>query len=363
MGQNIGEKKMGNFFGSKGYKMVKISIICLIYKSIKLCDWVLNSIMKYTPMIQTGEAEFFFVANDPTGAVVSHLVEKKYPFILNVNKTFTEEELFLKGYGIPEYMNRVYKGYNQGILHARGERVVLINSDNYFSPDWLENLLKYSDMRKVISCTLVERKHEKFGVFPGAVEQNFGSNTGNFKEDEFIDFTYKLKKTGLRPGGAYMPSLLYKDVAMYAGLYPEGNIALNSKDVIRRYGDEEFFDRLAKIGVEHFTAKDSISYHLKEGEREDLENDNMSLETRDYSKYIVKEYSELPVQPRENKVSELSPTINHNSIINKLLRVKYHGDKIRILKRNIRLMIIKYFGIKLWTNMISAKNKLVRKSH
>jgi uncharacterized protein YrzB (UPF0473 family) len=317
--------------------------------------------MKYTPMIQSGQAEFFFVANDPTDAVVSHLVERNYPFILNINKTFTEEELFSKGYGIPEYMNRVYKGYNQGILHAQGERLVLINSDNYFSPDWLENLIKYSDMKKVISCTLFERRHEKFGVFPGAVERNFGSNTENFKEDEFVDFTYKFKKTGLKPGGAYMPSLLYKDVAIYAGLYPEGNIAIASKEIIKRYGDEEFFERLAKMGVEHFTAKDSISYHLKEGEREDEEVDIVSSATVDYSKYMVKEYNALPIHIYEKRVTELSPTINHKSIINKLLRIKEYKGTVRKLKKNLRLMIINYFGIKAWTYMISAKNNLFKK--
>jgi GT2 family glycosyltransferase len=314
-------------------------------------------------MVKSGEAELLFVANDPTDVVVSHLVENEYPFIININKRFTEEELFSNGYGIPEYMNRVYKGYNQGILHAKGERLVLINSDNYFSPDWLENLIKYSDTKRVISCTLVERRHEKFGVFPGAIERNFGSNTENFKEDEFIDFTYKFKKTGLRPGGAYMPSLLYKDVALYAGLYPEGNIALNSKDVIKRYGDEEFFDRLAKIGVEHFTAKDSISYHLKEGEREDEESDGMPSKIIDYSKYIIKEYSVLPIQSHEKKVTELAPTLNHNSIINKLLKNKNHDDIMRKLKKNLRLMIINHFGIKTWTYMTFAKNNLIKKKY
>jgi GT2 family glycosyltransferase len=345
--------------------MVKISIICLIYKSVKLCDWVFNSIMKYTPMIQSGEAEFFFVANDPTDVVVSHLVEKDYPFIININKKFSEEELFLKGYGIPEYMHRVYKGYNQGILHAKGERLVLINSDNYFSPDWLENLIKYSDMKKVISCTLVERRHEKFGVFPGAIEQNFGSNTENFREDEFIDFTYKQKKTGLRPGGAYMPSLLYKDVAIYVGLYPEGNIAAQSKEIIKRYGDEEFFDRLAKIGVEHFTAKDSITYHLKEGEREDDENGIILSKISNYSKYIVKEYAALPIQPYEKRLSELLPTIKHNTIINTLLQTEEPSkmpENIRKkLKRKIRSIIIRYFGQKTWTYMISVKNNFLKR--
>ena len=63
----------------------KITIICLIYKSVKLLDAVYESALKYTPMLKTGEAEFLFVANDPTDAVIKHLVDKKYNFIINQN--------------------------------------------------------------------------------------------------------------------------------------------------------------------------------------------------------------------------------------------------------------------------------------
>lgn len=147
--------------------MLKLSIICLVYKSTKLADWVWESAHKYTPMLQSGEADFLFVANDPEDYVVAHLIKKGYPFIINRNRRYTEEELFAMGYGVPEYINRVYKGYNQGILHAKGERIVLVNSDNFFSPDWLENLVKYSEFKKVITSQLVERKHERYTeVFP-----------------------------------------------------------------------------------------------------------------------------------------------------------------------------------------------------
>ncbi|GHV90778.1 hypothetical protein AGMMS50268_12810 [Spirochaetia bacterium] len=320
--------------------MVRISIICLIYKSTKLCDWVYNSIIKYTPLLKSGEAEFFFVANDPTANVVAHLYKNKYPFIINNNKKYTEDELFEKGYGIPEYMNRVYKGYNQGILHAKGERIVLINSDNFFSPDWLENLIKYSDSKKVISSAIVERNHEKFGVFPGAIESNFGGSTEDFKEDEFINFTYRTKKTGLKPNGAYMPCLLYRDVAIYAGLYPEGNIAGKTKEEIFRYGDEYFFDRLANIGVEHFTAKDSIVYHLKEGEREDVDDSVPSIEKIDCSEYQVSEYNKLPVQRYEKRLSHLQPISEHENILLILLNkrkqsYKSFRDFLRVQKRTM----------------------------
>ena len=171
----------------------KITIICLIYKSVKLLDAVYESALKYTPMLKTGEAEFLFVANDPTDAVIKHLVDKKYNFIINQNEHFREEELFKKGYGVPEYISRVYKGYNQGILNAKGDIIVLINSDNFFSPDWLENLLKYKSYDKVLSSQIVERNHEKFGVFPGAIEHYFGSCVENYEEENFINFVKSRK--------------------------------------------------------------------------------------------------------------------------------------------------------------------------
>jgi GT2 family glycosyltransferase len=323
--------------------MVKISIICLIYKSTKLCDWVYHSLLKYTPKLASGEAEFFFVANDPTGEVIAHLIQKKYPFIININKKYTEEELFAKGYGIPEYINRVYRGYNQGILYAKGELLVLINSDNYFSPDWLENLLKYFDMRKAVSCTLVEPGRDNKGtVFPCAIKQNFGKSTENFREENFIDFSYKIKKTGIAKGGAYMPSLIYKDAVLYAGLYPEGNIAGSTKEQIVRYGDECFFDRLAAIGVEHITAKDSICYHLDEGEKNEAAVDavSVSLSGIDISKYKIDEYNKLPVQQYKKHLFYLVPGMNHDNIIKMLITHKFKTKKsfveyLKIIKRFI----------------------------
>ena len=53
--------------------MLKVSIISLIYQSSALADWVHDSVHKFTPMIDRGEAEFFFVANDPTPGLLAHL--------------------------------------------------------------------------------------------------------------------------------------------------------------------------------------------------------------------------------------------------------------------------------------------------
>src|SRR5438105_3046344 len=106
--------------------MLKVSIISLIYRSTGLADWVYESVRKFTPMIARGDAEFFFVANDPTQSLVRHLRVREYPHIINVNRRHTEDELFAMGYGAPEYMSRVYRGYNEGVRRAKGDYVVLV---------------------------------------------------------------------------------------------------------------------------------------------------------------------------------------------------------------------------------------------
>lgn len=249
--------------------MISVSIVSLIYQSMRLADWVHDSVHKFTPMIARGEAEFFFVANDATAEVVHHLRERNYPYIVNVNRKYSDTELFALGYAMPEYIGRVYRGYNEGIRHARGEYVALVNSDNYFSPDWLENLLKYSDPSRVIACKLVERYHPTFSVFPGARHGEFGATVDDFDEKGFLEFVSQNKKLGLEIGGAYMPALYHREVALEAGLFPAGNVAGGSFEEVAKFGDQAFFEDLAALGVSHYTSLDSISYHLKEGERAD----------------------------------------------------------------------------------------------
>ena len=249
--------------------MVKISIVSLIYCSSKYADWIYESVHRFTPMLATGEAEFFFVANDPTDNLLRHLEEKKYPFFLNRNEKKSDEELFLLGYGAPEYIHRVYRGFNIGIEKSRGEIVVLLNSDNCASSDWLENLLKYLGPNTIVSSQLAERAHPKYGVFPGAYHCEFGNHPDNFNEPEFLAFVERFKMTGIVEGGAYMPCAIYRENAIKVGMYPEGNIAgINFEDIVE-CGDERFFHSLSKAGITHVTALDSIMYHFKEGEMDD----------------------------------------------------------------------------------------------
>jgi len=301
--------------------MMRVSIVSLIYQSASLADWVYDSVHRFTPMIARGEAEFFFVANDPHPALLRHLGDRGYRYIVNMNERHSNEELFALGYAGPEHMSRVYRGYNEGIREARGDYVVLVNSDNFFSPDWLENLLKYSDRARVISSTLVERNHPTFSVFPGALHGEFGATADTFDEAAFLAFTARTKKTGLERGGAYMPSLFHKDVALEAGLYPSGNVAGDTFDDVLRFGDEDFFARLEALGVSHFTALDSISYHLKEGERADAPSvpiDDAS--TPDLPGAALTPAVPYPIKPAIAGVRDsMAPSARHQALLASLV--------------------------------------------
>lgn len=248
---------------------VKISIICLIYKSVSFAKAVHDSLYKYTPELLNGEAELLFVANDASEEVIKFLKKEKYNFVINNNKYFSDADLFKLGYGTPEYINRVYAGYNCGIKKCNGDIVVLINSDNMFSPNWLENLLDNLDDKKIVCSQLVERNHPKFGIFPKAILGEFGSHPNNYKEKEFLRFAKKISKKELLMDGAYMPCMVYKKNIEKVGYYPEGNIAGKSFNEIVKYGDERFYDKLDVAGVKHYTVCNSIVYHFKEGEKED----------------------------------------------------------------------------------------------
>lgn len=246
-----------------------ISIVSLIYKSTVFADSIYKSIMKYTPMVHDGRAEFFFIANDASDKVISYLERNGYKFYINNNVHYTEEELCRRGIAWPEYINRVYCGWNEAIRRS-GEIVVLVNSDNLFSPNWLENLYKWLTKNVIVCSQLVERWHPKYGVFPGAYHGEYGNHPSNFKENEFIEFCQKVSKPIIRYGGAYMPCMFHKENALKVGLYPEGNLCRGKNFYdIAVYGDEEFFRRLSNIGVYHITALDSLVYHFKEGEMEE----------------------------------------------------------------------------------------------
>lgn len=246
-----------------------IGIVSLIYRSKAFADSTVASLYENTPQLQDGRASFHFVANDPTPELLDHLREKRYPHVVQRNEIRSRDELFAMGYGTPEYIHRVYRGWNRAIASVPTRTVVvLVNSDHEFSPGWLDGLLKHLTVQRIVTSKLVERD---FMRFPGSVAGDFGNHPSNFRKQEFLDFVRDLKArslTGTHPGGSYMPCAFYRQHAVAVGGYPEGNIAGADFDHVIEYGDQHFFRKLSEmIGVEHVTSLDSLVYHYKEGEQ------------------------------------------------------------------------------------------------
>ncbi len=257
--------------------MVKISIAALIYKSTVYADFIYEQVHKYTPMIQTGEAEFYFVANDASSEVIRHLDKMNYRYYNHINEIKTEDELFKMGIGWPEYLHRVYRAWNRCILEAKGDFVCLINSDMGLSPNWLENIYKHTSDTKAVSSLLVERGHETLGHFPaslngtGSILYNCGKSPLIYNEEKFQEYVNNNKDNNankLTVGGVYMPIIMPRKKLLEIGMYPEGNIAgKHFRDVVD-YGDRVLMNKLKNIGVEHVTSWDSICYHFQQGEME-----------------------------------------------------------------------------------------------
>lgn len=257
--------------------MVEISIFCLIYRSKQYAEFMYEQVYRFTPHVKDGRAEFFFIANDATPELLAYLKMKGYRHIINVNPILSDDELFAKGIGCPEYMNRVYRGYNTGIMAAKGKIIVMLCSDQCLSPDWLENMLKYLAPGTCITSMSIERDKR----FPGTYHGDYG-NHPNRLDYKYLDAVKELKTTGLIRGGGYMPLAMYREDAFKVGLFPEGNIAGSSfDDIPEQCGDERFIANLSDAGIERYTSLDSIIYHIKEGERdEDLPTETTESKPR-----------------------------------------------------------------------------------
>jgi len=249
--------------------MEKISIIALIYQSPAYAEFLYNNLKKHTPELETGEAEFYFVANDATDEVLKFLKEKNYPHFIKENPHYTDEERFKQGFAYPEYCGRVYMGYNYGIKKANNPIVMWINSDNCFSPNWLANLKKRLTPELIVSPRLIQSDT----IFPNPINHsqcevyNFGTGLRQFNEERFLAKVKEISRDDTSIGNAFFPAMVYKSTVEEVGYFPEGNLHNGSYDQISITGDTAFYLKLAEKGITHITSNDSIVYHFNEGEK------------------------------------------------------------------------------------------------
>jgi len=229
---------------------MKISVICLIYKSIGYANFVLNSFKKYTDLHDN--VEFYFVANDPTNELLTHFDKNSMPYRLFRNKDPQEY-----------YLNRVYRAWNFGGFTADGDIIIFINSDMAFSKNWLENLLKNLREDRIVTCRLIESGKLRSGKY--GIEKNFGQTYSEFDDESFQNFVNKILKPEIKKGGLFMPCAIYKDSFIKSGGYPIGNRTEKNGNITP--GDKIlFYEKLLPMGIKHYTVFDSLIYHVQEGE-------------------------------------------------------------------------------------------------
>ena len=135
-----------------------------------------------------------------------------------------------------------------------------------FSDSWLDNLLKNLKKDRIVCSRLIESGKMSSGRY--GISKNFGQTCKEFNEVAFQKFAQKIRRPELRKGGLFMPCAIYKDLFVKSGGYPIGNRkepdgSETSADYIL------FYEKLKSMGIEHYTAFDSIVYHIQEGEMDE----------------------------------------------------------------------------------------------
>jgi GT2 family glycosyltransferase len=244
---------------------IRVSIVCLIYKSVGWLRFVCDQLYKYTDL---KDKEFYFVANDASEEVLTYLRDNNVPHYVWRNSPEQRREW---------YINNVYRAWNFGAQQARGDFIVFINSDMAFTPGWLENLWNAYAGSNCLTSRLVESGKLRSGPF--GVENNFGRHFKAFRESEFQDFALSIKEKKIENGGLFMPLLIAKKDFDSVGGYPEGNAVpetdLFHPKIARKgepclSGDAVLMEKLCFRGIIHQTVFDSVVYHFQMGEMDDV---------------------------------------------------------------------------------------------
>lgn len=318
-----------------------VTLISLIYAGVDWLEFQYSELLQLKNEFGPGEVEILFIANDASESVINFLNSNSIPYKVAPGRKSQSEW----------YINSVYRAYNFGVKEAKGEYVLLTNSDMSYAPGFLYSMMQQRSPSKYLVGKLVESGRLKPASL--AIKRNFGKILEKFKREKFYKFANKIASDSITSGGLYMPCLVDRKVFLYNGGFPEGNIrsaslqeyietgrsdiATHDEQLIP--GDQAFIKALESNKINHHTVNSAVVYHFQEGEKSESKEDlnrkiksgiklssNPSLQNDRFAhRYLMQSTLVKNVSPLDSEVSNprVEITINHNkfSVSNPIRRI------------------------------------------
>jgi len=219
----------------------EVTLVVLVYRSLRWLGWCMEGVDSST---NSTRYRWHVVANDATDEVAAD------PRITLDWRNENPDEY---------YLNRVYRAWNEGVMTAPTQWVILLNTDMYAYDHAIDELFAAKKAVRSVPCGLLVEQGRIASGMPEHVK-DFGTNPDNFQREAFLKHAKALRKPYRHePGRLYQPALLDRQEFMDLGGYPEGNIGGQS-------GDKTLFDKYIGAGFKWTTCLGSVWYHAQEGE-------------------------------------------------------------------------------------------------
>ena len=240
-----------------------VEIFALVYKSLDYLHFITKQLKSDYCNANGWYVGVRLILNDATDEVKEEVKKLDIPYTIFENPDPSEY-----------YINRVYRAYNHGIVTSKFDNICMVNSDNAFTRNWLDNLLRHHNGINIPSPFLVESGKRGLGMNHNkSIKINFGTSPKTYNAKAFEEYSDSIRINMTRPNGLYV-ALFEKQRLIDVGLYPEGNIYNTGVgkfgDRFIESGDMFLFRKLqSEFGMNHITVLNSIMYHIQEGEKDD----------------------------------------------------------------------------------------------
>lgn len=147
--------------------------------------------------------------------------------------------------------------YDIGFKLAKTEIVSILHSDMVVTPNYVQNMLKYLEPKKVVSATRIEPPLHPPG--PEKYVQNFGLEVDEFSEqkENFLNFVSQKEEENKdrTTMGIFAPWMMYKEYFAFMG----GHDALFAPMELE---DSDIFNRFYLCEYNLIQSRDAFVYHM-----------------------------------------------------------------------------------------------------